>query len=402
MSGTPARAALSHLRVLDLSQSVAGAYCGKLLAGNGADVIKIEPPRTGDPMRAIGPFVDGKPDPERSLPFLWFHTRKRSVTLDLDSEPGKAWMRELVRASQIVLESSVPGGLSRLGLDFETLKAINPGVILVSVSPFGQSGPHASHHAEEITLYAVSGLMHSTGDPNRAPLAAGPALAHLSAGLKAYIGALMASMRCRRSGQPEWVEVSIQEAAADNLEIGVAEYLHSGRVHRRANDEHPLVPWRIFPCRDGHAAIMGGPIRHWLKAAEVFESPELVGPKYRHMEDRIRHRDDIRRLMAPWLLRNDKRDVFHTGQARGLAWGYLASLEDASASPQFRARDYFVRVDHPEAGTMEMAGAPWRAQRTPWAIGRAPCLGEHTEEVLRTLARAGEDALAQARQRGVI
>ena len=273
-----------------------------------------------------------------------------------------------------------------MGLDFPALKAINPRLILVSITPFGQTGPYRDYQADEITLYAMSGLMYETGDPERAPLAAGPAIAQLSAGMKAYVATLMACWRRMATGAAEWIDLSIQEAAADNVEIILAEYLQTGKVARRANDEHPLVPWRIFPCLDGYAAIMGGPIRHWLNAAELFEEPRLTGAPYAHMADRIRHRQDIRRLMAPWLMRHDKRQIFHAGQARGMAWGYLASLTDIVDSPQFRARGYFVPTDTAAGDRLEMIGAPFRAERTPWRHERAPYLGEHTEQVLERWA----------------
>ena len=393
MSPASTSGALSHLRVIDLSQDLAGAYCTKLLAGFGADVIKIEAPGSGDPMRSQGPFLRDARGPATSIPFLWFHTGKRSVALDLDAPAGVAALRELVATADIVIESLPPGALAAKGLAFESLKAINPGLVLLSISPFGQTGPYRGFQAEEFTLYAMSGLMYSTGHPERAPLAAGPAIAHLSAGMKAYVATLMATLRAHRSGEAEWIDLSIQEAAADNIEIGVAEYLHLGKIHKRSNDEHPLVPWRIFQCRDGHAAIMGGPIRHWLKAAEVFEAPELVGPKYAHMEDRIRHRGDVRQLMSPWLLRTDKRDIFHAGQKRGLAWGYLASLTDVLASPQFMARGFFVSVDAPDGTPLDMVGAPFQMQRTPWRTERAPHLGEHTQQVMNE-RRAGAERAA--------
>lgn len=374
-------AALAHLRVVELGESLAGAYCTRLMAGNGADVIKVEPPG-GDALRAQGPFIADRPGPERSIPFLWYHAGKRSVVADPAAPAQGARLRELLRTADVVVESLPAGRLAELGFGYERLKELNPRIVLLSVTPFGQSGPCRDFQADEATLYAMSGLMYETGDPHRAPLAAGPAIASLSAGMKGYLAALMAARRSARTGMAEWVDLSIQEAAADNVEIALAEFLHLGKLAKRNNDEHPLVPWRIFPCRDGYAAIMGGPIRHWLKAAAVFEEPELTGDKYPHMADRIRHRDEIRRLMSPWLMRHDKRDIFHAGQARKLAWGYLATLEDVLASPQFAARGFFVPVEHPEHGTLTMAGAPFRAEKTPWVTARAPRLGEHTAQVL--------------------
>lgn len=370
--------ALSHLRVLDLSQRLAGSYCTKLMAGFGAEVLKIEPPG-GEPMRRCPPFAKNEPGVERSLPFLWFNTGKKSIILDLATVEGKAHLKQLVQQVDVLVEDFAPGVLESWGLNLEDL---NPQLIVTSISNFGQSGPYRDYQAEEITLYAMSGLMYSTGDLRQAPLAAGPAISQLSAGMKAYIATLMADYRRGITGKGDRIDVSIQEAAMDNIEIAIAEYLHLGKIAKRSNDEHPLVPWRIFPCKDGHAAIMGGPIRHWLKGAEIFESPELVGSKYAHMEGRIRYRDEVRQLMAPWLLQHDKKEIFHAGQARKLAWGYLATLEDVLESPQLQARQFFVNTEHSELGKYPMVGAPFRPSKTPWQQQRAPLLGEHTEPIL--------------------
>jgi len=376
------QAALSSLRVLDLSQGITGPYCTKLLAGFGAEVIKIEPP-DGDYLRHRGPFAGKQPGVERSLSFAWLNTGKKSLVLDLYNKPEDIGeFKRMVAHADVVIEDFGYGAMSKLGLDYMALSKINPRLVITSISNFGQLGPYKDYKAEEITLYAMSGLMNSTGDDAREPLCGGPAISQQSAGMKAYIATLMAVFRARKSGTGDWVDLSIQEAALDNFEIGVAEYLQTGNVGKRRNDEHPLVPWRIFPCKDGYAAIMGGPIRNWLTAVKVFEEPGLLEDKYAHMEGRIKYRDDIRNLMQPWLSRNNKKDIYHIGQKMGLAWGYLATAEDVLESPQSKARDFFVDVDHPDIGTHTMVGGPFQPSRTPWQQMRAPRLGEHTDEVL--------------------
>jgi crotonobetainyl-CoA:carnitine CoA-transferase CaiB-like acyl-CoA transferase len=393
--------ALGHLRVLDLSEGVAGSYCTKLMAGFGADVVKVERPGSGDPLRAMGPFAGDVEGLERSLPFLWHNTGKRSLSLDLDSPEGLALARRLAGQSDVVVETFKPGGLAARGLGFPVLKELNPRLVLTSISNFGQTGPYRDYEAAPITEYALSGAMCATGDGAREPLAAGPAISHLSAGMKAYIATLMGVLRARATGGGDWIDVSIQEAALDNIEVAMAERLHLNKTARRNNDEHALVPWRTYPCRDGQAAIIGGPIRHWLKAAEMFESPELVAPDLDHMAKRIANRQRVRDLMGPWLRSQDKKSVFHEGQARGLAFGYLADLKDVDASPQYAARGYLIEDEHPEIGRTRMPGAPFRMERTPWVQRRAPLLGEHTEAVLRELGLAADEIQA-LREEGVV
>ncbi|MDY7012194.1 MAG: CoA transferase, partial [Cyanobacteriota bacterium] len=387
MHNTTPNPALSHLRVLDLSQRLAGAYCTKLMAGFGAEVIKIEPPK-GDPLRHCAPFAWEETGTERSIPFLWFNTGKKSLTLDLDTPSGKENLKQLIGKADILVEDIAPGWLAARGLDEATLNDLNPNLIVTSISNFGQSGPYRDYQAEEITLYAMSGLMYGTGDPNRAPLAGGPAVAQLSAGMKAYIATLMACYRREQTGSGDRIDLSIQEAAIDNIEIAIAEYLHLGKIAKRNNDEHALVPWRTYPCRDGHVAIIGGPIRHWLEGIKLMEEPRLLEPQYAHMAGRIEHRHDIRELMAPWLLQHDKKEVFHLGQANKLAWSYLATLEEVLDSPQHQARHFFTETEHPELGTYLRVGAPFHPSQTPWQQKRAPLLGEHTESVLAELQAA--------------
>jgi crotonobetainyl-CoA:carnitine CoA-transferase CaiB-like acyl-CoA transferase len=393
--------ALSHVRVVDLTHHIAGPYCTKLMAGFGAEVIKIERPKTGDPLRSIGPFAGGKKGLERSIPFLWYNTGKKSVTLDLKSARGIDICKRLVEEADIVVENFAPGVMGRLGLSYETLHTINPRIVLTSISNFGQTGPYRNYQSEEITEYAMSGAMYATGDPGQEPLAAGPAITQISAGMMAYVASLMGYFRSVETGVGDWIDLSIHEAALNTIEVALAEFLHLGKVAKRTNDEHALVPWQIYPCRDGHAAIIGSPIRHWLKGAELFKQPELTSGKYDHVAKRIANRDQIRKLMAPWLSANNKKDIFHAGAARGLAFSYLASLNEVLESSQHEARKFFVATEHPETGTHKMAGAPFRPQKTPWCQHRAPLLGEHTGMILSERLQLSCEEITQLQSEGV-
>lgn len=398
--GAPAAPPFADLVVLDLSTGIAGPYCTKLLAGFGARVVKVEAPGAGDPTRAGGPFAGGRESAERSLPFLWLNAGKESVTLALERPEGRAIADRLVAAAHVVVESFAPGQLDRLGLGSERIRAINPRAVLTSISNFGSSGPYRDYAATEATLYAMSGGMVATGDPDRAPLAPGPAITQYTAGMHAYLGTLLALYR---AGDAERVEVAAQESALDNVEIALAEHLHHGSSARRSGDAHAMVPWQAHPCRDGQAAIIGGPIRRWLAAAPMFEEPRLMEEPFRGMGGRIKNRKDFEALLKPWLARHDKADVYRMGQERGLAFGYLATLAEAFASPQHRARGFFKPVEpHPEVGAQVHAGPPFTLGAGTWRAGRAPLLGEHTDAVLREMAGASDADLARWRETGVI
>lgn len=394
--------ALSTLRVLDLTRGVTGPFCTKLMAGFGAEVVKVESPDGGDPLRSAGPFVGGIEGSDRSIPFHWYNTGKKSITLDLSRTAGADMCRRLVECADIVVDDFAPGVMTDRGLDYETLKTVRPDIVMTSITSFGQSGPYRDYQAEEITQYAMTGAMYATGDPARSPLAAGLPIVQLSAGMKAYIATLMGYFRRKQTGEGARIDVSVQEAGLDNLEIAIAEYLHLGKSNRRTNDEHSLVPWRTYPCRDGHAAIIGGPIRHWLSGASLFKEPELTGEKYDHMAKRIASRDRIRELMTPWLSANTKLDIFHAGQGRGLAFSYVASFDEVLRSPQHEARGFFVPTRCGEGGVRHMAGAPFRPSRTPWRQHPSPRLGQHTEAVLRDLLSLANDDVARLRHEGIV
>ncbi len=259
----------------------------------------------------------------------------------------------------------------------------------MSISNFGLTGPYCDFQAEEIVEYAMSGLMHLTGDPDRAPLAAAPALTQYTAGMNAYVGALIALYQRAETGRGQVVEVSVHESALDNIEVAFAEHLHTGVVARRTGDEHALVPWQLFPCRDGYAAVIGGPVRHWGRAADLFDEPALLAPRLWHMRDRMARRAEVAALIQPWLDRHNAKDIYHAGQSRKLAFGYLAEFEDVVGSRQLAAREFFVAIDHPEAGRHKYCGAPFRLAEGAWCDARAPLLGEHNDELAALNAAGG-------------
>ena len=334
----------SGLRVLELQQHLAGALCGRLFAGWGADVRTILP---ADP--AFQPL-----SPEASL---WANAGKQATTDAL---------ADACATADLIIDAWAPGALEAAGIDPTALVGNGRRPVLCRITPFGQSGPWRDFAAEEITLYALAGLMNSTGDGHRAPLNARPPLASVSAGLYGFIASAMALHRRHRDGRGECIDLSIQEAAMQNIEIILAEYAHHGRVARRNGDRHAMVPWRTYPCRDGEATIIGGPIRNWRKIAPRFGEPALLEPPLSTAAGRIEHRERFESLIRPWLASQTREDLFHLGQANGLAWSYVATLPEVLRDAQHQARGYFQQ--HPDANgrTRILPGAPWRGQHLRW------------------------------------
>ena len=373
--------ALPHIRVIDLTHCVAGPYCTKLLSGFGAEVIKVEPPETGDKMRRLGPFYRDDEDLEHSIPFLWLNTGKQGITLDLKTEKGIEIIKNLVRDADVLVENFSPRVMPSLGLSYETLKEINPQLIMASISNFGQTGPYRDYKAEEIEMEALGGMMYLAGEPQRPPLTSGPSICQYSAGLHAYTGILMALFQRETNGRGQHVDVSILECALDNIEITMTNALHTGKNAKRG--PHLGVPWDLYECEDGYALVIAMPARHWHRAAEIFEEPKLFDEKYDHIVDRVKHRKEFEDILRPSVKTHKKEALFHAGQTRNLAFGYVAGLDEVIRSPQHEEREFFVEIDHPAVGRQKYCGAPFKMSFTPWQSYRSPLLGEHNHIVYK-------------------
>ena len=397
-----AKQPLSHIKVVDLTQRGAGPYCTKLMAGFGADVVKAEPPETGDPQRAVGPFFQDRPGRERSIPFLWLNTGKQSVTLNLQAGRGVELLKRLVADADVLVENFAPGTMAELGLAYETLQQANPRLVMTSLSNFGQTGPYRDYLAEESQSYALSGLMYETGHPDQPPLAAGPAVAQYSAALVAYTATLTALFLRHQTGRGQHVDVSVQEAALVNIEMSLTNCLQSGKVRKRSGDRHVMVPWEMYPCADGEAAVVGGPIRHWDRAAEIFDEPRMFADKFRHCRQRIEHRQEFEALLAPCVRKMTGEELFQAGQQRRLGFACLRTLEEALQSPQHQARGLFEQIKHPEVGAHGYVGAPFKLSATPWRSARAPLLGEHNQAVYGERLGCTADEMERLRAEGII
>lgn len=392
--------ALNDVRVLDLSSGIAGSYCTKLLAGFGAEVVKIEPTGSGDAMRQMGPFCRDVQGPETSIPFLWLNTGKKSVTLNYASEHGKRIYKALISHADVCIENHSPGTMDRWGLGYESIREINPAIVMASVSNFGQSGPLSACEAEEIALQAYSGIMHMTGDGDKSPLAAGPSLCQYTAGQHAYIAILMALFQRAANGEGQHIDLSMQESALEHIEITLSYNLQAGINGRRGG--HRFVPWDTYECEDGYAAVIGMPSRHWHRASQLFDDARLFDDRFALLQGRVQHRSEYEAILRPCVKKHRKRELFHAGQSLGLAFGYVADLDEAASSPQHAARKFFVDVDHPVAGVQRYCDAPFRMSATPWLTERAPLLGEHNVMVYGGLLGYQEDRIRELHVQEVI
>ena len=413
---------LEGVRVLDLTHYIAGPYCTKLLSGLGADVIKIEHPRRGDGARWLGPFASegaeippgpplsrfrsgGGSPPEDSAWFLYLNTAKQSLALDLKSPKGRKVALELAAKADILVENFAPGALDSLGLSYAELQDANPALVVTSISNFGQTGPYRDWKASELNLYALGGLMNITGEPDQEPLKEGMPLAQLGAGQNAFAATMAALMYAEETGEGQQIDVSIAEYATNILENALMQYSYSGQEYRRVgNRGYGRAAWGIYPCRDGHVGIIAGPDQRWPEVAKIMEREELADPRFTSRAGRLEYADEVDAYMLPWLLDNDKLDIFKAGQESGLGFSFVATMKDILEMEQLLARDYFVALDHPVAGRLNYPGAPIMPEKgvDAWVFRRAPLLGEHTSQALTSWLDYSEAKVSDLVEQGVI
>ena len=395
-----AEQALSGVRVLDLTHYVAGPYCTKILADYGADVVKVERPSLGDRARDMGPFPDDKPHAESSGLFLYLNTNKKSITLNLKSLAGVGILKELVKQVDVVVENFSPRVMPGLGLDYETLKRINPSLVMVSISNFGQTGPYRDCRATDLTIWGLSGILYELGEPDREPLKMGSNVTEYVAGLYGALAALSALYYRDETGVGQRVDVSMLEAFHTMQPSMTLVFSMAGFVRKRAGIH---FPWGILACQDGYVGFYLPTQTHWESLCTLLDMPELRDkPEYETPMMREERRDEVTAIIVSWLQGKRMEDVFHAAQELRLPLTLVPNAEQIFDMPQHKDRGYFVDIDHPVVGKLTYPGAPFKLGETPWQARRAPVLGEHNEEVYCRRLGYSEKQLAKLREEGVI
>lgn len=392
-AGSGAAAPLDGIRVVDLSRVVAGPYCTMTLGDMGADVVKIEQPGRGDESRAFGPpFLGGE-----SPYYLSINRNKRSCTVDLKHEAGRAVVRRLIAGADVVIQNFRPGAAARLGLDYETVAARRPEVVYCSISGFGEGGPDADRPGYDLIVQGESGLMDLTGEADGPPTRIGTSIADLTAGMMAAQGILLALYARRTTGRGQHVRVAMLDAVASLLTYNAGNYFASGEVPTRRGNDHPsVVPYQTLRARDGWMNLGIANDSLWVRYCDAVGRPDLRDdPRFATAPERVRHRDVLvpivveitaGRTVAEWM------DVLG---AAGVPCGRIRSVAEVCTNPQLTARGKVVEHPHPTAGRVRMIGQPIELSETPGRIDRAPpLLGEHTDEVLRAAGYTDEEIRA--------
>ena len=396
-------AALEGVSVLDLTHCIAGPYCTRLLAGFGADALKIEPPG-GERGRRMAPFFHDEPGPDTSLPFAYLNAGKRSLTLNLKSEEGRDILLSLLAETDVLVENFAPRVMPSLGLDYASLREVAPHLVVVSISNFGQTGPYRDYKATDIVEYALGGLMYIFGAYDREPLKHAFNQAQFKAGTDAASATLMALYHQRMTGRGQHVDVSIQEAVASGLRDVVNNYTYTGAIRRR-QPNHSGDLQRIRTTADGYLLPnpgLGGGL-NWDSFVEFLELPELDDDRFRTPSARLVNAEELGRILDGYFIRQNKYEMFYGSHERRFIFGVIQSPEEALNDPQFAHRGYFEEREHPAMETLKFPGAPFIMEATPWETGNpAPSAGQHTGRVLAE--RLGYTAARQAQlhSQGVI
>jgi crotonobetainyl-CoA:carnitine CoA-transferase CaiB-like acyl-CoA transferase len=372
---------LAGVKVLELAQIMAGPTCGLMLADLGADVIKVERVPGGDDTRAMNrPSVAGE-----SAAFMAMNRNKRGIALNLKLPAAQQALKRMVASADVLTENYRKGTMEKLGLGYETLKALNPRLIYCSISGYGRTGPYADKGGFDLIAQGMSGLMAITGEPGGAPVKSGAPVCDINAGLLGALGVVAAYVHRLKTGEGQLVDTSLYEAGIQQTYWQSAIYFATGEPPGPSGSAHILsAPYQAFRAADGWLTIGGANQPNWERLVRVLNAPEwLEDPRFRTNAERMKNLEALVALMNARLKGRKVDELIAALEAERVPCGPINSIADLAAAPQTAARDLVVELEHPRAGRTRALGLPIKLSRTPGKVSRpAPVLGQHTREVL--------------------
>ncbi len=372
---------LSGIRVVDLTRILSGPFCTMVLADMGADVVKVEGPGDGDPIRNIGATVDGL-----SWYFASFNRNKRSIVVDVRSEEGRAMLARLLERADVLVENFRPGVLAKMGFDEAMLARLNPRLVVASVNGYGSTGPYAQRPAFDFVIQAMSGFMSVNGDPDAAPLRAGPPLTDLIAGLYCAFGIVNALRVRDRTGIGQRVEASMMAAIMSMFAYFAADHLATGELPARTGNDHPIAsPYGLFTAKDGDIAVAPSTEVVLDKFMATIGLQHLLEePRFATNALRVVNRTDLNALINERVRFDTQSRWVARLNAAGVPCGIVQNIAQALSDPQTRSQDMVIEVEHPGHGSVKMLGFPVKLSGTPCEVRHpAPQYGAHTEQILR-------------------
>lgn len=403
---------LSHIRVLDLSRILAGPWAGQNLADLGAEVIKVERPGMGDDTRGWGPpFLTDREGRQTSdaAYFLAANRGKKSVTIDFTQPEGQELVRRLAADCDIVLENFKVGGLAKYGLDYDSLRAVNPGIIYCSITGFGQTGPYRNRAGYDFLIQGMGGLMSVTGEPDGTPgggpVKVGVAIVDIFTGMYAVTSVLAALAHRERTGDGEYIDISLLDVQVATLANQATNYLVSGRSPERLGNAHPnIVPYQALATSDGHIILAVGNDGQFAKFCAVAGCPELADDgRYITNAGRVRNRNRLIPVIEELFRGRTSAEWIAALEHAGVPCGPINTIAEVFANPQIQSRGMRIDVPHNGSGPVSLVGTPMKFTRAPLNdLQPPPQLGEHNDEILTGRLGVSSEERARLRRAGVI
>ncbi|AJY75970.1 CaiB/BaiF CoA transferase family protein [Paenibacillus beijingensis] len=392
---------LEGMKVLDLTRVMAGPYCTMVLGDLGAEVIKVEKSSDGDDTRSTPPFINGE-----SANFMQINRNKKSMTLNMKSGKGKEIFFRLAKEADVIVENFKPGVMRKLGLDYEAVSALNPGIIYCSISGYGQTGPYRDKRGFDIVAQGMNGLMSMTGEPNGRPVKLGIAINDLTGGVTALYSILAAYIHKLKTGEGQYIDVSIMESGLAWTIWEAAAFFADGTVPKPSGSRHRIMaPYQAYRSKDGYVLVGGGNQSTWERfCTDVVHKPEWIqDERFARPRDRIKNVDILEQLIEEIFVHETKAYWVEKLEQAGVPGGPINTYDQAINDPHVLERDMVMEVEHPAAGKTKMLGIPGKMSKTPGKIRRtAPLLGEHTEEILGQYLGLSEEDIRMLRHEEVI
>jgi formyl-CoA transferase len=394
--------ALEDIKVLDLSRVLAMPYCSMMLGDLGAEIIRVERPAVGDETRHWGPPWAG----DQSAYYLCTNRNKKSITIDLKKKDGQEIIRRLAQRSDVLLENFLPGSLTEMGLGYEQIKAVNPGIIYASVTGYGQEGPYRDLPGFDFIIQAQGGVMSIIGDPDGQPMKVGVAVVDITAGLFAC-SAILAALHYRiKTGIGQYIDIALLDSQVAWLANQASNYLISGKVPRRMGNAHPnIVPYETFKAQDGIYIALGvGNDNQWQKFCKLAKLEHLMNdPRYATNPKRVENRKELVSFLQGTFLQKASDEWLKLLGEAEIPSGPINTIDRVLADPQVLAREMVLEMEHPSTGKYKVVGSPMKLSETPVQYRiPPPLLGEHTAEVLRDILGYSQDEISRLKEERVI
>jgi formyl-CoA transferase len=397
---TRKRGALSGVRVLDLTRVLAGPFCTMLLGDMGAEIIKIETPGTGDDSRRYPPFVG-----DDSAYFINLNRNKKSITLNLKRGEGKKVFLDLVRQSDVVIENFRPGTMERLGIGYDQVRSVNPGIIYSSISGFGHTGPYRDRPGYDIIGQAMGGIMDITGWPDGPPTRTGTAIADVLGGLCTCVGILSGLLARHNNHAGQKIDIALVDSVVSAMETLIQIYLVDKRQPRRVGNRYEFIyPYDSFQAQDGWVVIGVGNNKLWRAFCKAIEAEALIEEeKYRDNVDRVKHYREVRQIVEAWTRPRTVERIVAFLLGRKIPCAPIYTVKEVVEDEHIAvAREMFQEIDHPTAGRLTVVSSPIKMSATPPSItSPAPMLGQHTNEVLTDILGYSQDEADDLKVRGI-